>query len=230
MTALALHARIRREIEAQILSGAWPPGTKVPGEVALMAQYGCARMTVNKALSALAGAGLVTRKRRAGTCVARPRAQSMVLEITDLAREVTARGQAYEWRLLRRAERRSDHPEMPGGVLETEGVHYADHAPLAFEHRLISTAQVPAILTADLAATAPGTWLLAHVPWTEAENRITATAASPALARALGIAPGDACLTVTRRTWRAAAPVTLVTQQFIAERHELVARFGAASA
>ena len=227
---LPLHARIRREIEAQILSGAWPPGTKVPGEVALMAQYGCARMTVNKALSALAGAGLVTRKRRAGTFVARPRAQSMVLEITDLAREVTARGQAYEWRLLRRTQRRSDHPEMPGNVLETEGVHYADYAPLAFEHRLISTAQVPGILTADLAQTAPGTWLLAHVPWTEAENRITATAASPALAQALGIAPGSPCLTVTRRTWRAAAPVTLVTQQFIAARHELVARFGASGA
>jgi GntR family histidine utilization transcriptional repressor len=116
---------------------------------------------------------------------------------------------------------------MPGNVLETEGVHYADHTPLAFEHRLISATQVPEILGTDLAATAPGTWLLAHVPWTEAENRITATAASPALAHALGIALGDPCLTVTRRTWRAAAPVTLVTQQFIAERHELVARFGA---
>ena len=230
MTAPPLNERIRREIEAQILSGAWPPGTKVPGEVALMAQYGCARMTVNKALSALAGAGLVTRKRRAGTIVARPRAQSMVLEITDLAREVTARGQTYEWRLLRRAARQSDHAEMPGKVLETEGVHYADHAPLAFEQRLISAAQVPEILTADLAQTAPGTWLLAHVPWTEAENRITATAASPALARALGIAPGDACLSVTRRTWRAAAPVTLVTQHFIAARHELIARFGATEA
>ena len=230
MTGPALHERIRRQIETQILSGAWPPGTKVPGEVALMSQYGCARMTVNKALSALAGAGLVTRRRRAGTFVARPRAQSMVLEITDLAREVAARGQVYEWRLLHRAERRSDHPEMTGRVLETEGVHYADHTPLAFEHRLISTAQVPEIIDADLTATAPGTWLLAHVPWTEAENRITAAAASPSLAQALGIAPGDACLTVTRRTWRAAAPVTLVTQQFIADRHELVARFGASGA
>ncbi len=227
MTAPALSERIRREIEAKILSGGWPPGTKIPGEVALMAQYGCARMTVNKALSALAGAGLVTRKRRAGTIVAHPRAQSMVLEITDLAGEIAARGQVYEWRLLRHAERRSDHPEMPGTVLETEGVHYADHAPLAFEQRLISTAQVPEILAADLAQTAPGTWLLAHVPWTEAENRITAAAASPALAHALEIAPGDPCLIVTRRTWRAAAPVTLVTQHFAATRHELVARFGA---
>ena len=228
MKPAPLHERIRREIEAQILSGAWPPGARVPGEIELMAQYGCARMTVNKALSALAHAGLVERRRRAGTFVARPRSQSMVLEITDLAREVSARGQDYAWQLLARHEMNSALPEMPGPVLEVEGVHLADGTPLAFEHRLISTAQVPAVLTADLTDTAPGTWLLAHVPWTEAENRISASAASPALARALNIAVGDPCLTVTRRTWRGGEPVTLVHQHFIAQRHELVARFGAA--
>ena len=227
MKPAPLHERIRREIEAQILSGAWPPGARVPGEIELMAQYGCARMTVNKALTALAHAGLVERRRRAGSFVARPRSQSMVLEIADLAREVTARGQAYAWQLLERREHRSGLPDMPGPVLELEGVHHADGAPLAFEHRLISTAQVPEVLQADLTSTAPGTWLLSHVPWTEAENRISASAASSALARALGIAAGDPCLTVTRRTWRGGAPVTLVQQHFIAERHELVARFGA---
>lgn len=228
MKAPPLHERIRREIEGQILSGAWSPGARVPGEIELMAQYGCARMTVNKALSALAHAGLVERRRRAGTFVARPRSQSMVLEIADLEREVCARGQAYAWQLLSRRETQSALPEMLGPVLEVEGVHLADGTPLAFEHRLISIARVPEVLAADLAATAPGTWLLGHVPWTEAENRISATAASSVLARALGIAPGDPCLTITRRTWRGGDPVTLVHQHFIAERHELIARFGAA--
>ena len=228
MKAPSLHERIRREIEAQILSGAWAPGARVPGEIELMAQYGCARMTVNKALSALAHAGLVDRRRRAGTFVARPRSQSMVLEIADLAREVVARGQTYGWQLLKRAETVSDLADMPGVVIELEGVHYADGTPLAFEHRLISAAQVPEASTQDFATTAPGTWLLGHVPWTEAENRISAAAASSTLAHALGIAAGDPCLTVTRRTWRGGSPVTLVHQHFVAARHELVARFGAA--
>jgi len=35
-----------------------------------MAQYGCARATVNKAVSALAAAGLIERHRRAGSFVA----------------------------------------------------------------------------------------------------------------------------------------------------------------
>ncbi|MFM5918650.1 MAG: UTRA domain-containing protein [Novosphingobium sp.] len=226
MKPAPLHERIRREIEARILSGAWAPGARVPGEVELMAQYHCARMTVNKALSALAQSGLVERRRRAGTFVARPRSQSMVLEITDLAREVAARGQTYTWTMTRRRELSPGRSDMAGPVLEVEGVHCADGHSLAFEHRLVSIEQVPEILNADLAAEAPGTWLLGHVPWTEAENRIGASAANSALAKALGIATGDPCLTITRRTWRSGVPVTLVTQHFIAERHELVARFG----
>ncbi|THC05283.1 GntR family transcriptional regulator, partial [Salmonella enterica] len=54
-----LERRIRLDLEAKIRSGAWRPGDRVPTEAELMAVYGCARMTVSKALSALAEAGLV---------------------------------------------------------------------------------------------------------------------------------------------------------------------------
>ena len=224
---LPLTEQIRRTIEARILSGAWEPGRKLPSETDLAAEYGCARMTANKALTALAEAGLIERRRRAGSFVARPRSQAMVLEIADLAREVAARGQAYRWQLTARAERRSNAlgPMLP--LLEIEGVHFAAGQPLAFERRLVSLAEVPAIAQADLAAEAPGTWLLAHAPWTEAEHRITATSADKVLAKALGCAVGGACLTVHRRTWRGDAPVTSVEQHFAPGRHELVARFGA---
>jgi cytochrome c-type biogenesis protein CcmF len=58
----SLHQRIRADIQERILSGAWPPGHRVPAEHELMAEYGCSRMTVNKALSALAAAGLIDRR------------------------------------------------------------------------------------------------------------------------------------------------------------------------
>jgi GntR family histidine utilization transcriptional repressor len=219
--------QIRRAIETRILSGEWAPGAKVPGDAELAGQYGCARMTANKALSALAQAGLIERRRRAGSFVARPRSQAMVLEITDLAAEMAARGSCYTWQLLHRRELRSAALGPMAPLLETEGVHHADDAPLAFERRLINLAEVPAIAAADLAREAPGTWLLAHAPWTQAEHRISAEAATPALARALACPPGSACLTVHRRTWRGDTPVTLVTQHFAPGRHELVARFGA---
>jgi len=43
-----LHQRIRTDIEAKILSGAWGPGFRLPFEHELMTEYGCARMTVNR--------------------------------------------------------------------------------------------------------------------------------------------------------------------------------------
>jgi GntR family histidine utilization transcriptional repressor len=42
-------------------------------------------MTVNKALSQLAKAGLIERRRRSGSFVRRPRSQAAVLEIHDIA-------------------------------------------------------------------------------------------------------------------------------------------------
>lgn len=227
MKAPPLSERIRASIEARILSGEWPPGHRVPGEAELAAQYGCARMTANKALSALAHAGLVERRRRAGTFVARPRSQSMVLEIADVAAEVSARGDAYAWRLTSRKLTRSDALGSLGDVLEIEGVHLANGVPLAFERRLVKLAEVPAIAQVDLAQVAPGTWLLAHAPWTEAENRISAQAAPPEVTKALGLPKASPCLTVERRTWRGDAPVTLVRQYYVAGAWEFVARFGA---
>jgi len=95
LPALPLHERIRQEIEGRIMAGDLRPGERLPSELELMAHYGCARMTVNKALSRLSESGLLERRKRAGTFVARPRTVSMVLEIPDLAQEVEGRGQAY---------------------------------------------------------------------------------------------------------------------------------------
>ena len=96
----ALYQRIRNDLEARIMSGAWPPGHRVPFEHELMETYSCSRMTVNKVLSALADSGLVVRRRRAGSFVARPRVQSAILQIPDLKAEVEKRGERYGYRLL----------------------------------------------------------------------------------------------------------------------------------
>ena len=84
-----LYKQIRLDIERQILTGEWPPGHRIPFEHELMVRYGCSRMTVNKALSELAQADLIERRRRAGTFVRRPKFLSAVLQITDIRAEIT---------------------------------------------------------------------------------------------------------------------------------------------
>lgn len=230
-----LHQRIRGEIEDLIRSGAWAPGRKVPSEAELMAQFGCSRMTVNKAMSALAEEGLIVRRRRAGSFVARPRVHSTVLDIPDIQAEILARGEAYRFELLdlrRREVRGGDTEEIAlaagGDLLALRGLHVAGDRPFALEDRLISLAAVPEAAGLDFADESPGAWLLHHVPWTEAENRISAVGADAATAGLMALDLGAALLAVERRTWRSDAPVTWVRQLFPGEAYDLVARFGRA--
>ncbi|MBO9707710.1 MAG: histidine utilization repressor [Caulobacter sp.] len=228
-----LSQRIRDEIEGLIRSGVWPPGHKAPSEAELMAQYGCSRMTVNKAMSALAEAGLIVRRRRAGSFVARPRVHSAVLDIPDIQAQVLARGETYAFVMLdegRRAAESDEEAELARGqdLLVFRGLHVAAGRPFALEDRLIALAAVPEAADADFASEPPGAWLLHHVPWTEAENRISAVGAEPEAARLLALDEGAALLAVERRTWRAGEPVTWVRQLFPGEAYDLVARFGPA--
>src|SRR3546814_17904252 len=66
-----------------------------------------------------------------------------------------------------------------GRLIQLDGLHLADDIPLAVEYRLVSLAAVPDIADAGSDDTPPGTWLLRHIPWTEAATRISALAASP---------------------------------------------------
>jgi|UniRef100_UPI0035CAEA27 GntR family histidine utilization transcriptional repressor len=230
-----LHERIRSDFEARILSGALAPGDRLPIEQELMQHYGCARMTVNKALSALLSAGLIDRRKRAGTFVARPRMHSMVLDVPDLPAQIRERGQAYAYEpighRLRPPALEVDEETLlagDGDLFELEGLHLADGIPLALEYRLISVLAVPDIGdAADIEAISPGSWLLKHVPWTEAETRISALDATIEEARLLRIPQRSACLCVERRTWRGTDRITYVRQLFVGNSYDLVARFGA---
>lgn len=216
--------RIREDIEGRIHSGEWKPGTRIPIEQALAAHYRCARATVSKALAELVAAGLVERRRKAGTFVAHPPVHSAVMTVPDLAELIAARGEAYRWEaraILRR--------KNAGGAdtLQIDGIHFAADEPFALENRTIELAEVPAATEANFAVEAPGTWLLAHIPWTSARHVVRAVAATRAEATALATGNGAACLQLERDTWRGDRPVTHVRQLFRGDRFDLVAEFQA---
>jgi GntR family histidine utilization transcriptional repressor len=226
----SLDARIRADLEAKIRSGEWSPGDRIPTEHALMAVYGCARMTVHKAISALVAQGLIDRRKKAGSFVARPHVQTAVLEIPDIGALIAGRGEAYVFDLLKRTVGGSGAAHeagfaASGEVLALDGLHMADGRPFALEHRLISLAAAPEAREVDFAREAPGSWLLGHIPWTEARHRITARNAGAEAGRRLATSASTACLQVERWTWRQGEPVTYVRQLFPGELYDLVAEF-----
>ena len=226
------YKQIRLDIERRILTGEWPPGHRIPFEHELMIRYGCSRMTVSKALSELAQVDLIERRRRAGTFVRRPSFLSAVLKITDIRAEISALGRSYAYELIktsRRAAGAADRARL--GVKKTGKVvaiacrHCADGVPFAVENRLIDLDAVPNASTANFELEPPGSWLLHHVPWTEAEHSISAIVADEEAAGALDIAVGAPCLVIDRRTFRSGKTLTAVRLLYPGESHKLVARF-----
>ncbi len=226
-----LHAQIRRALGSAILTGRIPPGGRIPPESELMTLFGASRMTVHRALAALAAEGLVRRNRRAGT-VASPEARGRaVFEIWDIGAEIRASGQEHRHEILSRLLRPASGGEMdlPDGamLLDITTRHLADVTPMQVEERMINLDAAPDAATESFAATPPGRWLLDHVPWTEAEHAIHAAAAPARVAKLLDMKAGDAALVVERRTWNGATPVTFARLWHAGERHRLVGRFSA---
>jgi len=226
---LSVSERIRSDIERQILSGALKPDDPIPLERELMAAYHCSRMTANKAVQDLVSRGLVVRRRRAGSFVAHPPTGSTILDIPDIRLDLESRGRRYSFRLLHHAIRTARKGEADeaalagaGRLIEVHGLHEADGEPFAAERRLISLKAVPECEGVDFSKTPPGTWLLQHVPWSQAEHRIFAIGAPLAEAGLLKIAEGAPCLLLERRTWLKTVQVTHVWQTFSGERHSFI--------
>ena len=230
--AVSLHVRILADIERRILRGDWPPGHRIPFEHELAAQYRCSRMTVNKVLTRLADAGLIERRRKAGSFVLRPRSESAVLDIPDIRAEAAALGLPYRYEITGRRPRRTAPPDLPtfespvaGPWLALTCRHFAGARPFCLEQRAISLAAVPEAAAEAFATLAPGAWLVSRVPWTAAQHRIHAGGADATAAAALDVPPGAPCLVIERRTWLADQPVTSVRLTYPGDAHALVARF-----
>ena len=101
-------------------------GAPHPFEVDLATQYDCSRMTVNKVLTQLAKAGLIERRKKSGSFVTQPQAQSAILEIHDIKAEVQSLNLPYSYAVSKKPSRKAKADdirrlELPSGVLRRRG-------------------------------------------------------------------------------------------------------------
>ena len=117
LPTLALYAQVKDHISRKIQDGTWPPGHRLPSEHELVAQFGMARMTVNRALRELVEQGRIVRVAGVGSFVAENKPQSTLLQIANIASEIRQRGRGRG----RRARRRG--ALGVGGFAEAGGGH-----------------------------------------------------------------------------------------------------------
>ncbi|BCF99273.1 hypothetical protein PPGU19_038420 [Paraburkholderia sp. PGU19] len=98
--AMPAYEQIKRYVIARIEEGVWKPGGLIPSEAELVKEFGVARMTVSRALRELTTERVLTRVQGSGTYVAPQRYESTVLEIRNIADEITARGHRHSARVL----------------------------------------------------------------------------------------------------------------------------------
>ncbi len=212
---------IEAEVLARIQSRRWPPGSAIPNEADLAAEFGVARATVNRALQALAEAGWLDRRRRAGTRVALFPVRRATFAVPLIRAEVRDSGRSYGHRLLARdiAVPPEELGFGPGDALHLIALHLADGEVHAHEDRWINRAAAPGIDSADLTEVSANEWLVGHAPFTHGDYEVGARAAGD-LAPRFCCDPDAALVTVRRRTWAGELPVTEVRLTF-AQGHRI---------
>ena len=207
---------IRAEVLARIRARVWPPGGLIPSEEALAVEFECARATVNRALRELAGAGVLERKRKAGTRVAALPVRKATLDIPVIRREVEALGQVYQFRLLSQGwglppVAVAARLGMAEGatMLHLTTLHLAGGRAFVFEDRWLNPEALPQPLP-DFAGISANEWLVGNVGFASGDIGFSAEAASAAEAAVLGVAEGAALFVTERCTWSDAGPITWV--------------------
>ncbi|MGH6874280.1 MAG: histidine utilization repressor [Aestuariivirgaceae bacterium] len=225
------YRQVKEHVLANIRSGDWPPGTRVPSENDLAAQFGIARMTANRALRELTRDGYVNRVPGVGTFVKESQ-RSSLLEIRNIADEIAARGRRYDAVVVSLAKVRP-HKELARAFdLKTGAVLYAltivhreDGIPVQLERRYVNPSVAPFFLRQDFTAITPTAYLLSLAPVDELEHSVKAVLPDRAARKLLRLGSGAPCLELHRTSWSGGKVVTRVILTYPAGRYELVSRY-----
>ncbi|MFN8520946.1 MAG: GntR family transcriptional regulator [Chloroflexota bacterium] len=191
----ALRARMR-----EIVAGA-APGDRLPSERSLSQRWGVARMTVRNATDALVTEGLVERRQGSGTYVL-PQPVVRFLGLTSFTQDMRERGLVPSSRLLAFEVVDADaglagqlHIAAGEQVLRFTRLRLGSGEPMAVETTWVAAGLVPGLAPQDLDGSLYE--LLSRryriVPGS-ANVTIEPVLAEPAVRRALGVPPRQACL------------------------------------
>lgn len=210
-----------------------PPGTPVPPERTLAAEFDTSRTTVRQALQELVVEGRLERIQGKGTFVAKPKV-SQALQLTSYTEDMRAQGLEPTSQLLDIGYVTADDTLaglldiQPGGrVLRIERLRLASGEPMAIETTHLSAKRFPALRRSLAKYTSLYTALaeVYDVRLAEAEETIETSLATPREAGLLGTDVGLPMLMLSRHSYdEKGAPVEWVRSVYRGDRYKFVAR------
>jgi len=209
-SAAPLYAQVEAVLAADIASGTLPPGSQIPTENSLIERFGVSRPTVRKAVQNLISRGLVEILRGKGTFVTRPKITQELTALSGFVEDMQALGRTPTARLIDKqvvaADKTVAHQlALPAGILvvRIRRVRLADGEPVSFDETYLPREIGEKVITNDLEVE-PIFSLLEQkydLPLVEAEYRLEAVSAEPAVAEALGIAAGTPLFLIERTSY-----------------------------
>ena len=230
------YLRIKENILELIADGTFKPGDRVYSESELVSSFGVSRMTANRALRELMFEGVLTRSAGIGTFVSSQRQDVDLLQIRNIADEISGRGGKHRAKVII-ADRMPADPvvaqslEIASGieVMHTLIVHFEDDQPIQIEERYVNPVVAPKYLDNDFTRVTPNEYLTRIAPITEFEHLVEAIRPDGTVRRLLGIKADQPCLRLFRRTWSGDAVVTCALLFYPGDKYRLEARSGKAS-
>lgn len=195
------------ELEQRIYSRQWRPGDLIPNEADLAVEFGCARVTMNRALRTLAETGLLDRRRKAGTRVTLNPVSKATLQIPVIRSEIEELNYRYGYHLLYQQiepapDNISSSLKTPADthLLHVISLHSADGEPYVIEDRWINLIALPHLADISFAALSANEWLLQNTPFTHGDISFGAANATSEEAAILNIKSGTALFMIERTT------------------------------
>lgn len=213
---------------------ALPPGTRLPSDSELRAEFGVSRMTARNAMQQLTDDGLVERQPGRGSFVAQPPAHRQANRLMTFSDEMVRLGRIPSSRILTRVIRPSTEaesndlgipPRQP--IVHLRRIRLADDQPVAIESTVLLGSCAAAVMAADLARGSLHEVLhRAGVALRRGTGTIEAATATTEDARLLEMRLGEPLL-VERRviTDLHGRRIEATESRYRADRYALVVRF-----
>ncbi len=226
------YQQLKDFIIEQIASGQLQPADRVPSENELVESKSVSRMTANRALRELHDEGYVERIVGRGTFVSDFRSRSDLLEVQNIADEITRRGHTHTNRVLRQSLQHARgeiakalHVKQGTDVFHLLLVHCENRVPIQVEDRYVLASFAPNCLEQDFETQTPSAYLTDIAPLQEAEQAVRASMPNPAIQQHLDMTGGEPSLVVIRRTWSRGRPVTFARLHHPGSRYELTGHY-----
>jgi GntR family histidine utilization transcriptional repressor len=229
--AVARYQQVKDFIASKIQDGTWRAGDRLPSESELVAQFGIARMTVNRALRELLEQGRITRIAGVGSFVADEKPQGNLLQIARLSDDIRRRGRDYLCKIIT-VERIVAPLEIAAAldlrtgesVFHSVCVHLEDGVAIQLEERFVNPGMAPEFMEQDFTLEQPSDFLVRTVLFDQMEHVVDAVLPTREQASLLHMEVTQPCLLLTRRTWMRETPITLVRCLHPGTRYHLGSR------